>query len=59
VRCPLFLQVDADAHVVENALLALERPQDTAVRQSRRNGLELAPAVEATGGVNRQLGQAA
>src|SRR5215468_1313427 len=55
VRCPRFPQVDADVDVVENALLALEWPQDATVQQARRNGLELAPAVETTVGVNRQF----
>jgi hypothetical protein len=41
--------------VVENALLALEWPQDATVQQARRNGLELASAVETTVGVNRQF----
>jgi len=59
VRCPLFPLVYADAHVVENALLVLKRPQDAADCQARRNSLELAPAVETAGGVNRQLSQAA
>ena len=56
---PTLPQVYADAHVVEDALLVLKRPQGAADRQARRNSLELAPAVETAGRVNCQLSQAA
>jgi hypothetical protein len=48
VRFPLLVQAGPDEDIIEHALLALESPQGAALDEARRDGVQLAPALEAT-----------
>jgi hypothetical protein len=59
VRSPLLVQACPDEDVIEHALLALYGPQGAVLDEARRDGVQLAPAVEATVGLDHSLKQIA
>jgi hypothetical protein len=48
MRLALLVQACPHEHVIKYALLAFQSPQGATLHQSRRDGIELTPAVEAT-----------
>ncbi len=52
MRGPLHVQAHRDDDVVEDSPLALERPQAPALREARRDVVQLIPAVETAVGLD-------
>ena len=52
MRGPLHVQVHRDDDFVEDSLLALERPQTPALREARRDVVQLIPAIESAVGLD-------
>ena len=59
VRFPLLVQACPDEDVIDHPRLALESPERAAIGAVHRDGVKLAPALEATVGVDDSLKQIA
>jgi hypothetical protein len=56
IGCPLSVEINPEADVIKDAVLALESPQDTTAQEMRRNAAQLSPAFETAVRVHRESG---